>query len=268
MPDPPRPHTCDRPADGPRVGGVRIDALTWPTFFSRIESFIACGRGHVIHFLAADPTVLARGDRTYRDLLERGDLNLPDGMPVAWATRLFGRPATRLAGTDSLPRTAEWGVDRGLVHFFYGGTPAVADLLPGRLGELFPGIRTGGSESPPFRPLSDDELAADAARIRASGAQALWIGLGAPKQDVIGSALAGLDAAPVVLCVGAAFDFIAGTKPRAPEWMQRSGLEWAFRLKSEPRRLWRRYLVGNPKFVAGVAADFVRERARTRDAAR
>jgi len=265
VPDGPRPHTCIRPSDGPRVGGVRIDVLTWSSFVERLESFLACGRGHVLHYLAADPTVAARSEPAYRDLLNRGDLNLADGMPVAWATRLFGAPTDRISGIDSMWRVAEWGLGSGLTHFYYGGTAEVAASTPQAIAERFPGVAVVGSESPPFLSLAEwrsIDLGDVAGAVRAAGAQALWIGLGAPKQDVVGDRLAALDAAPLVFCVGGAFEVVGGARAATPEWMRRSGLEWAHRLVSEPGRLWRRYLVGNPKFVAGVARDFRRERSR------
>jgi N-acetylglucosaminyldiphosphoundecaprenol N-acetyl-beta-D-mannosaminyltransferase len=103
-------------------------------------------------------------------------------------------------------------------------------------------------------------VAEAAARMRAAGADAVWVGLGAPKQDLMAARLRDLDAAPTIFCVGAAFDFVAGTVKRAPRWMQRTGLEWLHRLLSEPRRLWRRYVIGNPRFVAGVVWDRLRGR--------
>jgi len=265
VPDQPRPHTCIRPADGPRVGGVRIDVLTWPSFVERLESFLACGRGHVLHYLAADPTVVARSEPAYRDLLNRGDLNLADGMPVAWATRLFGSPTERISGIDCMWGVAEWGLGRDLTHFYYGGTEEVAASTPKAIAARFPGVEVAGSASPPFLSLSEwrtADLGDVAATVRAAGAQALWVGLGAPKQDVVGDRLASLDAAPLVFWVGGAFAVVGGERPPTPEWMRRAGLEWAHRLMSEPRRLWRRYLVGNPKFAAGVARDLRRERSR------
>jgi N-acetylglucosaminyldiphosphoundecaprenol N-acetyl-beta-D-mannosaminyltransferase len=131
-----------------------------------------------------------------------------------------------------------------------------------RLREEEPDIEIVGAESPPYRPLSDEEVAEAVVRMRAAGAQAVWVGLGAPKQDFMAARLRELDAAPAIFCVGAAFDFVAGVVPRAPLWMQRSGLEWLHRLLSDPRRLWRRYVLGNPRFVAGVVADRVRGRTR------
>ena len=253
---------CRERTEWPRVNGVRIDAITPESFVGSLSTFLSCGHSHVVHFCAAHPTIEARSDATYRGILNTGALNVPDGMPVAWAARMFGARTERLAGTDGMHLTALWGVERGLRHYLYGGTPETLDRLQRRLEERYPGIVIAGAESPPFRPLTDDEVAESADRMRAVGTQALWIGLGAPKQDLMAYRLRRLHSAPVILCVGAAFDFTAGTMKRAPSWMRRSGLEWAHRLLSEPQRLWRRYLVGNPMFVAGVIRDRLRGSGR------
>src|SRR5262249_13188421 len=147
-------HTCGAPSgDGPRVGGVRIDVLTWPAFFDRLDAFLACGRGHVLHYLAADPTVVARSEPAYRDLLNHGHLNLADGKRVAWATRILGTPTERISGIDSMSRVAEWGAGRDLSHFYYGGTEEVAAAVPAALAASVRGLRAAGAESPPFRSL-------------------------------------------------------------------------------------------------------------------
>lgn len=251
-------HTCVPRTSGPIVNGVRIDPVTLDGLVETVDEFLRCGGAHLVHFCAAHPTVVARGDPTYRALLNAGDLNVADGLPVAWATRLQGPRVDRLAGTEGLHRIAGWGLPRGLSHFFYGGTTDTLHRLRRRIEEEHPGIRVAGVESPPFRPLSSEEVEEHAAKIRRAGTQALWVGLGAPKQDLVADRLRDLQAAPVILCVGAAFDFVAGTKRRAPEWMRRAGLEWLHRLASEPRRLWRRYLLGNPQFIAGVLVDRLR----------
>ena len=253
---------CRERTEWPRVNGVRIDAITPESFVGSLSTFLSCGHSHVVHFCAAHPTIEARSDATYRGILNTGALNVPDGMPVALAARMFGAKTERLAGTDGMHLTALWGVEQGLRHYLYGGTPETLDRLQHRLEEMYPGIVIVGAESPPFRPLTDGEVAESADRMRAAGTQALWIGLGAPKQDLMAYRLRRLHAAPVILCVGAAFDFTAGTMKRAPAWMRRSGLEWVHRLLSEPRRLWRRYLVGNPRFVAGVIRDRLRASSR------
>jgi N-acetylglucosaminyldiphosphoundecaprenol N-acetyl-beta-D-mannosaminyltransferase len=252
---------CRERVERPKVNGVRIDPVTPEDFVDTLSTFLSCGHSHVVHFCAAHPTVEARNDPAYRAILNVGALNVPDGMPVAWAARMFGSKTERLAGTDGMHLTARWGSDRALRHYLYGGTPETLELLQRRLVEMYPDIIIVGAESPPFRALGDDEVAASARRMREAGAQALWIGLGAPKQDLMALRLRKLHAAPLILCVGAAFDFMAGTMPRAPEWMRRYGLEWAYRLSSDPRRLWRRYLLGNPQFIAGVVSDRVRPKA-------
>lgn len=251
-------HTCDRPRSGPLVNGVRIDPRTPEALVRTVEGFLRCGRSHVVHFLAADPTVLARGRPAYRDLLNRGDLNVPDGMPVALAARLQPRgvpEARRQPGTDSMQLVMRWGAGRGLAHYLYGGAPEVLQAMRVNLRAAIAGLRVVGAESPPFRDLAPAELDDAASRMREAGAEVVWVGLGTPKQDLVAEELARRDAASVICCVGAAFDFVAGAKARAPRWMQQAGLEWLHRLASEPRRLWRRYLMGNARFVAGYLAD-------------
>jgi N-acetylglucosaminyldiphosphoundecaprenol N-acetyl-beta-D-mannosaminyltransferase len=246
---------CRERIDWPRVNGVRIDPVTPESFVEALSTFLSCGHSHVVHFCAAHPTVEARRDSGYRTVLNKGALNVPDGMPVAWAARMFGSETERLAGTEGVQLAAGWGVDRGLRHYLYGSTPETLESLQRRLEETYPGILIVGAESPPFREVTDDEIRTSARRMQEAGTQALWVGLGAPKQDLMAHRFRVLRAAPVILCVGAAFDFIAGTADRAPIWMRRSGLEWAHRLASEPRRLWKRYLIGNPKFVVGIVRD-------------
>lgn len=256
---------CRVRIDWPQVNGVRIDTITRESFVGALSTFLSCGHSHVVHFCAAHPTVEARNDTSYREILNKGALNVADGMPVAWAARMFGSETERLAGTEAMNLASAWGLDRGLRHYLYGGTPETLQLLQRRLEETYPGILIVGVESPPFRPMTDEEVAESARRMQDAGAQSVWVGLGAPKQDLMAYRLRTLHAAPVILCVGAAFDFVAGTIKRAPPWMQRSGLEWVHRLASEPRRLWKRYLVTNPRFVVGVARDGLRGKRGGRD---
>lgn len=246
---------CRTRTTGPEVNGVRFDAISPETYLRSLATFLSCGHSHVVHFCASHPTVEARRDPDYRDVLNKGSLNVPDGMPVAWAARMLGSRTERLTGTEGMHLAALWGVDRGLRHYLYGGTPETLEKLRRRLEERYPGILIVGVESPPFRPLTDEEVAESVRRMQDAGTQALWVGLGVPKQDLIADRLRTLHVAPVILCVGAAFDFVAGTITRAPMWMQRMGLEWVHRLASEPKRLWKRYLIGNPEFVMGVVRD-------------
>jgi N-acetylglucosaminyldiphosphoundecaprenol N-acetyl-beta-D-mannosaminyltransferase len=143
------------------------------------------------------------------------------------------------------------GCERGVRHYLYGSTPEVLDRLGRAIADRWPGAEVVGAESPPFRELTDADLRAAAKRMDGAGADLVWVGLGTPKQDDAVHRLARLGPATYV-AVGAAFDFLAGTKRQAPVWMQRRGLEWCFRLATEPRRLWRRYLLGNLRFIRVV----------------
>lgn len=254
----PTEHSCRRPDGGVRVNGVRIDPLTMDELKDATGEFVRCGRSHVVHFLSADPIAQARGDASFRDLLNRAEVNAPDGMPVAWALRVLGRETERVAGSEAIGALVD--SDAGLRHYLFGGTLEVVRELQRRLEDKGPSITIAGAESPPFRALTHEEVLAAAERIRRAETDLLWIGIGTPRQDWLAESLREADAAPVILCVGAAFDFVSGAKSRAPRWMQRSGLEWVYRLVHEPRRLWRRYLVGNPLFLLGVMSAYRRNR--------
>ena len=256
-----RAHTCFRHDGGMTVNGVRIDPVDRARFLETVDSFLSCGLSHVVHFLPADPIVRAMDDRRYREALNAGELNVPDGKSVVWALRLkSGYRSNRLAGPDAMELLVRKGEQHRFRHFLFGGEPAVLTALRNRLQLRYPRIELAGTESPPFRALEAWELEEAAARIGAVNTQLLWIGLGTPKQDLVADTLRDLSAAPVILCVGAAFDFLAGAKRRAPKWMQQAGLEWLHRLGSEPGRLGRRYLVGNPRFMWGVARELLSRR--------
>lgn len=208
-----------------------------------------------IHLCNAYTLALADRDVWMHDLLGRSGLNFPDGQAVVWANRLAhpekDLPTERVYGPDLFLAVVDRGQQAGLRHYLLGSTPEVLDALRQRLLDAYPAARIVGWESPPFRDLTEAERTAQAERIRCSGAQVVWVGLGTPKQDHESARLAAR--LPVVAAaVGAAFDFVAGTKRQAPAWMRRRGLEWLFRLLSEPRRLWRRYVFGNARFLWAV----------------
>jgi N-acetylglucosaminyldiphosphoundecaprenol N-acetyl-beta-D-mannosaminyltransferase len=216
----------------------------------------ASARGSDVHLCNAHTLSLADRDPELHGILRRAALNLPDGQPVVWANQLLHRgtplPATRVYGPDLFLDVFAHGQDAGLRHYLLGSTPEVSDALRRELLRRFPRIRIVGACSPPFRPMTDSELRDEEEVILASGADVVWVGLGTPKQDIRAAQLAA--ALPVVsVAIGAAFDFVAGNKPQAPQWMQQGGLEWLFRFGCEPRRLWRRYLFGNARFLRGVA---------------
>lgn len=233
-----------------RCCGVRIDAFDLVTAAARLVDGAQGGTPTAVHLCNADVVSRASRDDGYRELLNRGDLNLADGTPVAWVGRRLGVPGAGrpVPGADLMVATLRRGVDEGVRHYLYGAAPQTVERLAERIRERIPGAGIVGVESPPFRELTAEEEAGLVTRVRDSGAQIVWVGLGTPKQDVFVDRFR--DRMGVVLVpVGAAFDFLAGTKRRAPRWMRRAGLEWLHRLASEPRRLWRRYLIGNVRFL-------------------
>ena len=185
----------------------------------------------------------------FRNVVNSADLVVPDGRPLFWMQYLLRyRNASQVRGADLTLALAESAVERKINIGFYGGIPEVLDRLVQVLETRFPGLQIVYRYSPPFRPLSEKELAIEIRRINASGVNILFVGLGCPKQEYWMAQQKGRIHA-VMLGVGAAFDFLAGVKPHAPQWMQVIGLEWMFRLLCEPRRLWRRYLILNPRFL-------------------
>ena len=209
--------------------------------------------GLAVHFCNAYNVALARSDRSYANLLANADVVFSDGVPITWVgRRAYADDADaweRVYGPDVMRGVLDTSTSDGPRHYLLGGSPETLEVLQQQIAVDHPQARIVGAESPPFRPMSYDELRERDARIRDAGATMVWVGLGTPKQDAEVQRLA--SSIPVVaMAVGAAFDFLAGTKPQAPVWMQRSGTEWAFRLASEPRRLGRRYVWGNSVFLA------------------
>jgi N-acetylglucosaminyldiphosphoundecaprenol N-acetyl-beta-D-mannosaminyltransferase len=191
-----------------------------------------------------------------RVIHNRYGITTPDGMPMVWSGRWAGvREMERVYGPDLMLAVCSRAVDRGWTSFFYGGGPGVAERLAQRLGERFPGLEVAGCHAPPFRPLTEDEDREVVDLINATDPDLVWVGLSTPKQERWMAAHVGRVCAPALLGVGAAFDIHAGLLPQAPRWMQRSGLEWTYRLSREPRRLWRRYLSNNPRFIRAVMSD-------------
>jgi N-acetylglucosaminyldiphosphoundecaprenol N-acetyl-beta-D-mannosaminyltransferase len=190
-------------------------------------------------------------------LTNEADLVTPDGMPLVWALRLLGlRDATRVYGPDLTPLLLSSAEREGLPVGFYGGAPHVLDLLLKRVRQKWPRLQIAYAFSPPFRPLTPEEDLRITTQIVESGARIVLVGLPTPKQDWWMAAHRGAIPA-VMLGVGAAFEFLAGTKPQAPRWMMRCGMEWLFRLAVEPRRLWKRYLKHNPRFVLYFALQMM-----------
>mgnify|MGYP003605566882 CR=1 FL=1 len=264
------------------VGGVGIDLATAHESVESLlqialelsgqdsqESDLGADRGMAVHFANSYTISLAARDHEYAGLLNRPEsLVMADGRPVVWAAaRIYGATEAlagtwqQVCGPETMPAILTLSQGTALSHYFLGGSEATLAALVAEVGRRFPDAQVAGWESPPFRALTEVEHEAQVSRIRDSGASLVWVGLGTPKQDWEVSRLA--DRLPVLaVAVGAAFDFIAGTKPEAPAWVRRSGLEWGFRWASEPRRLTRRYAIGNSQFLWAVAKSARRERRR------
>lgn len=242
------------------VVGAPIDALDWVTVLDCVADWAATRQSRYLCFCNAHSVVTRRGDAGLARAIDGADLALPDGMPVAWMMRRLGvAQQPRIDGPDFTWAGCALAERQGIAVYFYGSKAATLRALHRRIEAAFPRLRIAGMESPPFRAMRPEEDEEAIARIAASGAGLLFVGLGCPKQELWMAARRGRIPA-VMAGVGAAFDFHAGVVPRAPLWMQRHGIEWLHRLGSEPSRLWRRYLVTNTLFTLGAAAQLLRGR--------
>lgn len=233
-----------------RILGVPVHALTPALALSVIDEWVQSGERHYVCVREVNGVIEAQKDPEFLKFHEQAGLVTPDGMPLVWLSRWRGqRQVERVYGPDLMLWTCAQGVEKNYRHFLYGGAPGVADELKNQLEKRFPGIQIVGTDSPPFRKLTGQESLEAVEKINRSGADIVWVGIGSPKQEYWMNHHRSFLKAPVLLGVGAAFDFHSGTKKTAPSWMKRHGLEWLFRLMTEPRRLWRRYLIRNPLFV-------------------
>ena len=239
------------------VCGIPISALTPTSAAAAIVEAAAEERVLQVHLCNAYTLSLVDSDEELRQALISADLNLPDGTPVAWLGRRLGT-AGPVRGPGLVGDVVDRGREKNLRHYYFGAAPGVAETMSRNLQARYPGAVTAGAESPPFGTMTDVDVKSAGERFRETGAHVVWIGLGTPRQDYIVPRLAEHLDAPVIP-VGAAFDFWAGNVPEAPRWMHGSSLEWTYRLASEPRRLWRRYLLGNPRFVASAARHRMRQ---------
>ena len=247
------------------VLGVPVSAVDPMTALAVIENWVQSREPNYACCTSVNGVLAAQDDQRLIEIYRNAGLITPDGMPLAWVARLRGFSGVqRVYGPALMLACCDRFREHGTRHYLYGGAEGVPELLSQRLQSRFPGIRIVGAYSPPFRALTPEEEALDVERINESGADIVWVGLGAPKQDYWMAKNVGRVQAPVLVGVGAAFDFHAGLKRQAPRWMRESGLEWLFRLLSEPRRLGKRYLIGNPRFVVLLAAEEFR-RCAARD---
>jgi N-acetylglucosaminyldiphosphoundecaprenol N-acetyl-beta-D-mannosaminyltransferase len=243
------------------VLGVGVCALGFDQALRIIEGWIDAGTGGYVCVTGVHGVMESLQDPSLREIHNRAGLVTPDGMPLVWLSRLHGfRHVERVYGPDLMLALCRRSIARGTRHYLYGGAEGVPERLARRLGRRFPGLNIVGGYSPPFRSLSPKEDADIVRRINEARPDVVWVGLSTPKQERWMATHVDDLTAPVLIGVGAAFDFHAGLKPQAPLWMQHGGLEWLFRLLSEPRRLAGRYLVNNPRFLWHTLLQGIRVR--------
>jgi N-acetylglucosaminyldiphosphoundecaprenol N-acetyl-beta-D-mannosaminyltransferase len=250
------------PVDQAPVLGVPLAVTDYDRTLDWIDAAVALGAREYLCVAAVHTVMESREDEALREAVDRAAFTVPDGQPLAWALRKLGHDIdARVYGPELMDRACARAAGGGQRHYLYGGRDerALAQLAANLLGR-HPQLQLAGGYSPPHRELSDAELDEVAARINAAAPDVVWVGIGVPKQEKWMATMRDRLDAPVLIGVGAAFDFHAGLVAQAPAWMQRRGLEWLFRLVQEPGRLWKRYARHNPRFVAGFAKQWASHR--------
>jgi N-acetylglucosaminyldiphosphoundecaprenol N-acetyl-beta-D-mannosaminyltransferase len=245
--------------DRTEILGVQVGAIN---LVDAIEVLDCCIRERSRDYVCVTSVhglMESRRDQKLRDIHNRARLVTPDGRPLVWLSHLLGRSRTeQVCGRDLMRELTAVSALRGYRQFYYGGAEGVSEKLRHSLTAAYPGLEIAGVMCPPFRPLTQKEDEIVVNTINASDADIVWVGLGTPKQERWMAEHRDRIDAPVMIGVGAAFDFLAGTKQPAPDWMRQNGLEWLFRLRSEPRRLWRRYAYIVPGFAFLAAGELLR----------
>lgn len=242
------------------VLGAPVDALSWDEALARIAAWVEAGASRSVCCCNVHMAVTQQDDPELAAALQQADLVTPDGAPVAaWLQHATGLAQPRISGPDLMARCLVLAQERHWPVFLLGSTEATLARLQRRLQDGWPGLRLAGSYSPPFHPLTEPELQAIGATLRAAQPGLVLVALGCPKQEKLMARLRG-EVTTVMIGVGAAFDFHAGMQHRAPRWMQTAGLEWLHRLSHEPRRLLWRYLSTNTRFAIGAMRYFIARR--------
>lgn len=240
------------------VLGSEISAITIAGAIKTLIEMSKMEVGGYVCFANVHSVVTARGDRALRDSINGSRFTMPDGQPIYWLVKCMTKGScSHIPGPEFFRLFMEAGISVGAKHYFIGGKPEVLDRLVGNMKARFKDLLVVGSESPPFRQMTEIEINGMLSRIRESGANFVWVGLGAPKQELWMARYASRLNPALLFGVGAAFDFHAGVVNRAPPLISTFGFEWLYRLIQEPRRLWRRYLVTNSKFIFLVILEYV-----------
>jgi N-acetylglucosaminyldiphosphoundecaprenol N-acetyl-beta-D-mannosaminyltransferase len=244
----------------PRVNilGVGVSAIDMREAILYTDAFIQEGRTGYICVTGVHGIMEAQSDPHFRSVLNSSNLTTPDGTPTVWLGHLHGFSKMRkVTGPDYMLALCSQSVAKGYRHFLYGGKPGVAERLAEVLSEKFPGIQIVGTFTPPFRPLTADEEVSLIGQIKEAQPHILWVGLSTPKQERFMEQYVGRLNVNLMVGVGAAFDLHIGAIKDAPEWMKAAGIQWLHRLIQEPRRLWRRYLFNNPKFIWKISLQLL-----------
>jgi N-acetylglucosaminyldiphosphoundecaprenol N-acetyl-beta-D-mannosaminyltransferase len=232
------------------VLGVRVSAVNMDQSIELAERWIAAGNPGYVCVTGVHGVMEAQRDPELRRILNRAAINLPDGMPMTWVGRLQGRTAMdRVFGPDFMAEMCRVSVERGYRNFLYGGKPGVAERLRDALQQRFPGLEVVGTYTPPFRPLNAQEERELLVQVAQARPHILWVGLSTPRQEKFMARFVDRLHVPLLVGVGAAFDFHTGGIRDCSRWIKRAGLQWLHRLLQDPRRLWKRYLINNSSFV-------------------
>lgn len=238
-----KPHTYS-------ILGVNVSNINITSSWDYISGWINSRTRAYICVAPVSTIVDCNRDAAYKAIVNNADMVTPDGMPLVWYGKITKvKGLGRVSGADFMNYIFQKSCETGYTHYFYGGMPETLEKLKEKLKGRFPELKIVGMYSPPFRKSGEMEDEKIVEHINSLRPDFIWVGLGAPKQDVWMANHRKLLEAPILAGVGAAFDFLAGIKPRAPKWMRSIGMEWFFRLCCEPRRLWKRYLVGNSLFL-------------------
>jgi N-acetylglucosaminyldiphosphoundecaprenol N-acetyl-beta-D-mannosaminyltransferase len=255
---------ADAPAKVP-ILGIPLALADYERTMDWIDATVSDGGRGYVSAAAVHLVMVSQEHARTRDAVLGCSLAVPDGQPLVWAMRSLGHGASRVYGPELMARFCERSTRTGTRMYLYGGRNQGALVqLALNLRRRYPGIKIVGGYSPPYRELTDEERERVIGDVNSSGADVVWVGIGQPKQELWMAEHRDRLSAPVLIGVGAAFDFHAGLVPQAPDWMQHVGLEWLYRLAREPRRLWRRYLRYNPRFISGFARQYMRARVLRR----
>lgn len=243
------------------VLGVRVNVTNLSLASQTISQWIDSRQKTYVCVAPVSTIVDCQKDKKYREIVNNSGMTTPDGMPLVWLGKIRGqKKIKRTYGPDLMLNMCQLSQEKGYRHYFYGSSSQTLDRLQQRLKKKFPSLNIVGSYAPPVRGvrgLEDDDVLR---QIDGARPDILWVALGSPKQDYWMHLHRSKLNVPVMIGIGAAFDFLAGTKPQAPVWMRQCGLEWFFRLLSEPRRLWKRYLLGNTEFIYLLAKNTLKNR--------